>query len=103
MANAKDDLEAFAAKAPAGPAKELMDRLLADPYEAARLALRLAIQLGADAYWKSGDDYMEWFADKIGDTGTFRHPGSPENLEMYRQLADAAGISYTHGDEEEEE
>lgn len=101
MADAKRDLEALAAELPKGAARDLVERVLTDPYEAARAALWVAIHLGAAENWDGGADYLEAVADDIGYSQTFNHPGDDDNKALYRAIADAAGIGYTKDEEEE--
>lgn len=99
--HAKTDLESFARNLPPGSAKDLVERVLADPYEAALAALRIAMQMGANENWDGGADYLDWIADEVGYTGTFAHPGDSDNNSLYRQLADAAGMGYDAPEEDE--
>jgi hypothetical protein len=101
--SAQTDIEAFTRDLPAGAAKDLMERLLADPYEAARSALRIAIYLGAAKNWDSGADYLEGIADELGDTSMFNHPGDDDNKPLYRVLSKAAGMYYRGQDDAPEE
>lgn len=98
---AKADLETFADSLPPGPGREIIEKILADPYEAARAALHIAMLLGAAEDWDGGADYLEAVADDIGYTGTFNHPGDDDNTPVYRQLCDVAGMEYRRADYDE--
>jgi hypothetical protein len=85
-----------------GPAIEVVEKILMDPYEAARAALRIAILLGAAENWDGGADYLEGIADELGDASMFAHPGDDDNKALYRFLAEGLGMDYPGRDEERE-
>lgn len=100
MLDAKRDMESWAREVPEGPARELLEGVIADPYPAARALLLIATFMGANSEW-SGADYLEWIADEVCWGGRLIHPGNDTNTPTYRQLADAAGMEHD-GDEEED-